>query len=398
MTQPQFFPIIIVGGGPAGLATALHLKQRAPALANDLIIIEAKEYPRPKLCGGGITIHGEEQLAKLGIKLDVPYFRVDSLRFRLGEQEFVVPHEQAMRVIQRSEFDAALADTARQHDVVIHSNERVREVYPIAEGYEIITDKATYHTRVLIATDGANSLIRRKLKFHSEEGVARLLRVLTPIDPSHPTMASRSAIFDFSCIQRGIQGYMWDFPCMVDGVPHMNSGIFDSRITPKDDSQPHGNLKATFADFLAQRGVDLDQTPLKGHPVRWFAKSSEFSRPHVLLAGDAAGVDALFAEGISYAMEYGSIVADMLIDAFETNDYNFSDYRDRILAHRMGKLLMRRVWLARTIFPYHVPPFWWLFWRFAAIAPHWMQQDIGAWMALLPEKSTLADEPVAIPN
>ncbi|MGJ3239686.1 MAG: FAD-dependent monooxygenase [Anaerolineae bacterium] len=386
MPATAYHPIIIIGGGPAGLATALHLKQQTPELARDLVILEAKEYPRPKLCGGGITVHGEEQLAALGIKIDVPAFRVDRLVFRLGSHEFVVPHEGAMRVIQRAEFDAALADAARQHQIRILSGERLLDAHPIENGYQIETNKGIYHTRALIGADGSNSTVRRKLRFDSTEGVARLLRVLTPINPNDKLMHERTAVFDFSCIKRGIRGYMWDFPCYVDGQPHMNSGIFDSRITPKDTSQPHGNLKQTFADFLAQRGVDLEAVELKGHPVRWFAPSSEFSRPHVMLAGDAAGVDALFAEGISYAMEYGEIVATMLQDAFARDDYSFSDYRERIMAHHMGKLLMRRALIARTIFPYHVPPFWSVFWRLAAVAPSWMQQEIGAWMALLPAK------------
>ncbi|NJL95294.1 MAG: FAD-dependent oxidoreductase [Anaerolineae bacterium] len=66
--------VLIVGGGPTGLATALHLAQRAPALAAETLILEAKQHPRPKLCGGGVTVHGDEQLAALGVAIDAPSF------------------------------------------------------------------------------------------------------------------------------------------------------------------------------------------------------------------------------------------------------------------------------------------------------------------------------------
>ncbi|MEZ4560480.1 MAG: hypothetical protein R2854_29275 [Caldilineaceae bacterium] len=105
-------PVVIVGAGPAGLATALHLAQLHPSLAADSLILDAAEHPRPKLCGGGITFHGEEQLARLHITADVPGFQVTRLLFRLDDEEFETACPRAMRVIERADFDAALAAAA----------------------------------------------------------------------------------------------------------------------------------------------------------------------------------------------------------------------------------------------------------------------------------------------
>ena len=41
--------LIIVGAGPAGSATALHLARRAPALAQRSLILERYRHPRTKL-------------------------------------------------------------------------------------------------------------------------------------------------------------------------------------------------------------------------------------------------------------------------------------------------------------------------------------------------------------
>ncbi|RQW04100.1 FAD-dependent oxidoreductase, partial [candidate division KSB1 bacterium] len=43
--------VIIVGGGPAGSTCAWALQQKGV----DVIILDKKEFPRPKLCAGWIT-------------------------------------------------------------------------------------------------------------------------------------------------------------------------------------------------------------------------------------------------------------------------------------------------------------------------------------------------------
>jgi len=384
MAASAQYKVIIVGSGPAGSAAALHLTQRIPELADDLLIIEAKEHPRPKLCGGGITVHGEEQINQLGVELDVPAFTVDKLIFRLNQQDFVVPYPNAMRVIQRAAFDAALARAVQERDLCLHTGERLLDIQPNADGVIVRTNYTQYHANIVIGADGANSTVRRKLRLPGAAGVARLLRVISPVETDqHPQWREKSALFDFSCIRSGIPGYMWHFPCYFNGEPSLNSGIFDSRIVPKRE-QPHGNFKQTFGHWLGNHDIDPDAIQLEGHPVRWFNPDGEFSRPHVLLTGDAAGVDPLFAEGISYAMEYGAIVAETVEDALNSGNYSFTNYRQRVINSRMGTLLRRRTWAASAIYAHRFPPFWWVFWRFASFAWPRMQQDIGAWLALLP--------------
>ncbi len=386
MRNGNRYKIIIVGGGPSGLATALHIARQTPALAAEMVILEAAEHPRPKLCGGGITFHGEEQLQSLGVDLDVTSFAVHRLLFRLGGLSFMVPFPNAMRVIERREFDAALAQAVADRGLQLRANEKLIDLQPVEGGIEVTTSRARYQATVVIGADGANSTVRRKLNVAEPTGVARLLRVLTPVDPALDAIwQDHTAIFDFSCVLEGIQGYSWDFPCYIGGKPYMNRGIFDSRIEPHTNGKlQRGNLKQTFSTGLVARQVDPDQVPLEGHPVRWFNPKGEFSRPHVLLAGDAAGVDPFFAEGISYGMEYGGIIAELIRDGFARNDFAFRHYRDSLLKHRLGRLLMRRTVVARHLFVHRHPRLWLLLWRLAAIAPLPVQQRIGAFLGLLP--------------
>jgi menaquinone-9 beta-reductase len=386
-TDQKTFKVIIIGGGPAGMATALHLTQRNPALLDEMIILEREAHPRMKLCGGAVTFHGVEQLGALDIQVQAPAFQVDQLTFRLGRLSFTVPHTDAMRIYEREAFDAALAQVVRARGVQLREDHRVLGLSPTPDGYEVHTNQGTYCAGVIIAADGANSTVRHKLKLASTMGIARLLRVLTPIvTPSDtPLWTAREAVFDFTPVLHGIQGYMWDFPCYKGGVPTMNYGIFDSRFEPVPASErEHGHFKRVFADELIARDVDPNGVTLRGHPVRWFHPANEFSRSRLLLVGDAAGVDPLFAEGISFALQYGQIAAEAVLQAQRTGDYSFNSYRADLLAHPMGRLLARRTWVADHLYGHRFPWAWRWLWRAASVSPRRVQQQIGHALAVLP--------------
>ncbi|MCK4826999.1 FAD-dependent monooxygenase, partial [bacterium] len=68
----QEIDLLIIGSGPAGLSTALHLLQQDSGWAKRMILVDKASHPRPKLCAGGVTRIGLKTLRDLEIQLPLP--------------------------------------------------------------------------------------------------------------------------------------------------------------------------------------------------------------------------------------------------------------------------------------------------------------------------------------
>ena len=340
--------IIIVGSGPAGVSTWLHLHHLDPALAARSLVLEKARHPRPKLCAGGVMRAADAVLARLRIRIDTPSVPIHVVEFRYHDRRFYWRRRAYFRVVRRHEFDAALVAVARQHGMRIHERETFRRFQRDEDGLMVETDQRSYRTRALVAADGANSAVRLGLGLRETRRLARLIEVLTPTDAGRaPEFNQSKAVFDLNGWDQGLQGYVWDFPCWDNGRAAISRGIYDSRFCTK---RPRADLKQLFRSALEARGALGPDRPWQGHPERWFEPRAVFAQPHVLLVGDAAGVDPFAGEGISFALQYGEVAARELVAAFETGDFTFSQYRPRVLAHPVGKELLWRRRLARLAY------------------------------------------------
>lgn len=338
--------IVVVGSGPAGLATALSLAKIAPKLAENMVILEREKHPRPKLCGGGVTALADEILRFLEVETTFG-FPIHWVRLVVDHRPIDFHRDNLMRIVYRPEFDGELAAHARRAGLDLREDEAVVTVERVGEYLEVQTERRRYRCRVLVAADGAKSLVRRN--FFSEEPslVSRLMEVAIQVNRSETVeFCENIATLDFSEMQNDLQGYVWEFPALINGSPHMNIGIFDSRVLQK----ARANLRPMLARKLESRGLPSAEICLQGHPERWFAPTSSYARPNVILVGDAAGVEPLFGEGISFALAYGPVAARTVTQAFQKDDFSFSCYRDLILRSRLGKLLNRNRRLARCFY------------------------------------------------
>jgi flavin-dependent dehydrogenase len=361
--QPELetVDVLIVGAGPAGVSTALHLVHKDPAWAGRILVLDKAVHPRDKLCGGAITHDGQNILARLGLALDTPNFPIHEVRLVYQDRSFSFLGNPVFRVTRRDQLDHWLVQTAEKRGVAIRQGEAVEDVTPHPDHVEVTTSRARIRARTVVAADGSRSIVRRKLAWDDASRVARLLEVLTPEDARRqPEFRGRVAVLDFTRMTSGLQGYYWDFPSLVRGAPFMNRGVFDSRARPE---RPRTDLKEDLRRMMAERGRDLDDYELMGHPIRWFDKNGRFAVPRIILAGDAAGADPLVGEGISFALGYGVVAADAIADAFARQDFSFATYRQRILDDRFLFELPIRVAIARTLYRITSPLLVRLLWR-----------------------------------
>jgi menaquinone-9 beta-reductase len=349
----QEVDVLIIGSGPSGTSTALHLVQQDPAWAGRMVVVDKAVHPREKLCGGGLTHIGYNVLSRLGLRFEPHSVKIKEIRLVYQDKSYSFYGDPVLNIVRRDEFDHWLVQQVEARGVEVRQGEGVTAITPHDDYVEVVTDKATFQAKVLVGADGSRSFVRQALKWNDESRVARLLEVLTPEDAhTQPEFRDKAAVFDFTAMTDGLQGYYWDFPSHVQGQPFMNRGLFDSRARPE---RPKAKLKEALTDFLAVRDRNLEDYKLKGHPIRWWDENGRFAIDRVILVGDAAGADPLFGEGISFALAYGEVGAAAVADAFARQDFSFATYRDQLMERYLFRHLNFRTKLARYAYKIKSP-------------------------------------------
>jgi flavin-dependent dehydrogenase len=334
-------PVVIVGSGPGGVATALHLQRKDPALAAETLVIEKARHPRFKVCAGGLLPHAVSCLEDLGLGLEVPHVAVHRAQVRTPRCTVTHDEHNLCYVIRRAEFDAYLAAACRARGVEIHEEESVIDVRRDGAGIRVVTDRGEYQTRLLVGADGSGSLVRRRLVDPLKGHVARAIMCDVPVEhTAWDGFQAQRYEFDFRLVRRGLQGYCWAFPCLIDGVPHVNVGVYAWRQVGLD-------LHDALTEYLEE--MTRMRPRRRAFPVHWYEPGRRLAAPHVLLVGDAAGADPLMGEGISLALQYGAFAGAAVQEAFRTGDFSGVAYQQAIERSWFGRKL-RRLHLGARLF------------------------------------------------
>jgi flavin-dependent dehydrogenase len=313
--------LAIVGGGPAGLATALFLRELAPDLARGTVLLERARYPREKICAGAVAGRALSLLRTIDALPDVPHVEVRGLllRTRYGESR-AESDEVAGWVVRRVEFDAALARLAASRGLSILTGAKVSSLVTSDAGVVLSTeDGRTVKARCVVGADGVGSFVRRSVGLGAPAVRAQAVELDVARPPSAP-----GGTLTFSLEDGALKGYAWDFPTPLGGAVCSSRGLYE--VTRVD--APGEVAIAPRAIELGERLARMTHGEVVVLPTRRFAErgvlpGAPLGRGPVLLVGEAAGIDPVLGEGIAQAIEYGFFAARVLMLAARRGRYVF---------------------------------------------------------------------------
>lgn len=282
--------LVVAGGGPAGLATAIH----AARAGLEVVVIEKRTGPIDKACGEGLMPHAVRQLELLGATPAGIPFR--GVRYLDGNHSVTAQFGSGpgLGVRRRTLHESLLEQTAAAGVSVVH--EKIGAVAQDGESVTVHVGRSGIRARYLAAADGLHSPIRADLGLERPAGRTRRWGI-----KRHIAVAPWSDVVEVYWSPGAGEAYVTPVADDCVGIAILTSrqGRFEQHL----DAFP------ALRELTDGHPYEPDRA---AGPLRQRVRGRVAGR--VLLVGDAAGyVDALTGEGLGLAFAAARLLVDSVV-------------------------------------------------------------------------------------
>ena len=297
--------VVVVGAGPAGSATALHLAQLG---VDDVVIVDLHEFPRDKTCGSGLSPRAIETLKQLEVwdAIEPIAYPIHGIRIvsREGHETYVSGQNNSAAVCLRHDLDYEIHKRSLARGVRFLSGFAASE--PILRGDRWAGIKARdgreVHADWVVVANGSHTTLS------TCEGEKRTIHAImgwwegVEYRPHHLEMFWDDLTLPY---------YGWLFP---ETATRVNIGI-----TYEDDhKQKHARrLFQAFLDkHFRERLANATQIgKWKGHPIIYTYRIGTLHSPGRVVVGEAGRMThPATGEGISQGMRSGMFAAEAIAE------------------------------------------------------------------------------------
>ncbi len=287
---PNSVDVVVVGGGPAGLATSIAARQRGLSV----LVADGATPPIDKACGEGLMPDGVEALRQLGVNVpaqDAQSFR--GIRFVNGEQVAAAtfPHGTAYG-IRRTVLHQILIDHTAEAGAALLWQAPVSGLHP--EGALVAGELV--RARWIVGADGAASRVRRWAGLDAYQRTS-----MRYASRRHYRIAPWTDFMELH----------WGHRTQIYVTPVGSAEVCVAMIS----DIPKLRLDDGLADFpvLSARLRNAEFTSAERGAITVSRRLRHVYSGNTVLVGDAsAGVDAITGEGLCLAFRQSALLAECL--------------------------------------------------------------------------------------
>ncbi len=286
------YSIVIIGGGPAGIAAGIQLSKAGKSVA----LIEKKTYPREKTCAGILT--------QKTVSLLKEQFSLTELKKAFSTRHISIMYkgacvnklsvQQPFTFVDRRIFDFELLNICREAGTHIMDGIMVTKLFP-QKNTLLLSNNEYIEYNCLIIADGVHSTTRKHLGLANIPVAFCIQDTIKRCQCKPPFKNLQELLLNFGYIPFG---YSWLVPSDENIV--VGSGMFMNNVDSSILLDKHTKLctQMNLPNSMKRRGAFV--------PIGRLANQTEHPYENIILIGDAAGLaNPLTGEGIFHALLSG---------------------------------------------------------------------------------------------